>query len=55
MEPKDTVVVDLFSEENLVVKELDGRVYFETLPLVTFTAGIALEPTKPSAVTGVRG
>lgn len=54
------VSIDLINEESLVIKELDGRVYFETLPLMSVVPAHgplnALFPVidKP-AITGIRG
>lgn len=56
----EKTAIDLINEESLVIKELDGRVYFETLPLLTVTPEqgpsddmfpIIVVPT----ITGIRG
>ena len=50
--------VDQMNEETFVVKELEGRVYFETLPLLTVGANSwadDMNPHTPQAVTGIRG
>jgi len=56
MEKKYNLIEEL-GEETLAVKELEGRVYFETLPLSTVPSmGWSYpEPREPSAVLGVRG
>jgi len=51
-------IVNLLNEENLVIKELDGRIYFEAIPLITAPLEAwkdKFETSHPSAVTGVRG
>ena len=55
------VSIDLINEESLVIKELDGRVYFETLPLMTVVpadCGISSpcgDTIVKPAITGIRG
>ena len=56
----EKIAIDLINEESLVIKELDGRIYFETLPLLTVAPAhgplndmfpIIVVPT----ITGIRG
>ena len=57
MEKKYNLIEEL-GEETLAVKELEGRVYFETMPLSTVPSigwGIPPAEPHPSAVLGVRG
>ena len=51
------VLFEEIEKENLAVTELEGRVYFETLPLLTVTDLFTWphEPPPPPAVTGIRG
>jgi len=58
METNSNEVMNMLNEGTVVVKELEARVYFETLPLMN--SGAALVPGRadvliPSAVLGVRG
>jgi len=53
MEKKD--ISELVNEESLVIKELEGRLYFETIPLLTADPAGRIEATTPSVVLGVRG
>ncbi|MDD5210299.1 MAG: hypothetical protein PHV36_12985 [Elusimicrobiales bacterium] len=60
MENPSKISIDLVTEESLAVKELDGRVYFEALPLETIVPvlhgpEVNFEIRQPSAVLGVRG
>lgn len=59
MKDLNVIPVEQVAEGSLVVKELDGRVYFETLPLETLVPAESLwgkpPPHQPSAVLGVRG
>lgn len=55
------VSIDLINEESLIIKELDGRVYFETLPLMNVVPGSCElerpggDVITPPAITGIRG
>ena len=55
---KTNNLISQMDEETFVVKELEGRVYFETLPLLTI--GMQADTSeygiiRPVSVTGVRG
>lgn len=54
---KEYNFIEETGEAALVVKELDGRVYFEALPLMTVCSAVEdnLKILRPSSVTGVRG
>jgi len=53
MEKKD--ISELVNEESLVIKELEGRLYFETIPLLSPDVVWKTGPHQSSAVLGVRG
>ena len=52
-----TAILESVSDEVLTVRELEGRIYFETLPILTVGApvGVELNERIPDAVLGVRG
>jgi len=54
MEKKD--ISELVNEESLVIKELEGRLYFETIPLLSPDAVVWKTGLHQNgAVLGVRG